>query len=72
MKKRGCGSEPQYVNTASPETQTRRHGTPNGPHWKQQGNEAETKTETRMAGRADKETAHLSYFCLTLFEIASI
>jgi hypothetical protein len=30
------------------------------------------KTEVRQAGRAKKFRAHLSLFCLTLFEIAGI
>ena len=37
-----------------------------------QGNETQTKMEIMQAGRAKQVTAHLSLFCLTLFEIDSI
>ncbi|WP_168193239.1 hypothetical protein [Rhodophyticola sp. CCM32] len=68
LQKTSCGSPSQTVDTPSPAALRRLTGAPNGP----QGNETQTKIEIMQAGRAKQVTAHLSLFCLMLFEIDGI
>ena len=72
LKKRGCGSERQYVNTPSPaalrrttERQTERRSDA------LEGSEAKN-IEVNEAGRAKEVTAHPVTFVSTLFEIDNI
>ena len=68
LKKRGCGSQSQYVNTPSPAALRRTTG-------RQTGHTATRRkriSEVNEAGRAKEVRAHLVTFVSTLFEIENI